>query len=113
MARDFAKDFYNSSRWRKCAKTYAASKCYICERCHNQFKPINKERQRYIVHHKTPLTPDNIHDDAIAYGWDNLMFLCIECHNAIHARRSGGGRVMRFDADGQLIAVDEAPTPPA
>ncbi len=102
MAKDFARDFYNSQRWRKCARAYAESKLYICERCHNKFTRRDGKRQRYIVHHKTPLTPDNINDPRIAYGWDNLEFLCIECHNAVHSRHHTGRRC-RFDADGNLI----------
>lgn len=113
MAKDFAKDFYNSSTWRKCAKAYALSKCYVCERCHNKFaKHGGKDgEQRYIVHHKIPLTPQNISDPNIAYGWNNLMFLCIECHNAIHAKLSTGRR-MTFDAQGNLIAIQDTKTPP-
>lgn len=102
MARDFAKAFYNSQRWRTCAKAYAASKLYICERCHNKFARHDGKRQRWIVHHKIPLTPDNINDPRIAYGWDNLQFLCIECHNQLHSKHHAGRRC-QFDADGNLL----------
>lgn len=102
MARDFAKAFYNSQRWRTCAKAYAASKLYICERCHNKFVRHDGKRQRWIVHHKIPLTPDNINDPRIAYGWDNLQFLCIECHNQLHSKHHAGRRC-QFDADGNLL----------
>ena len=111
MAREFSKDFYNSTRWRKCAKAFAESKLFICERCHNQFPKRDGRRQRWIVHHKEPLTPDNIHDDLIAYGWDNLMFLCIECHNAVHGRSSSGRR-MQWDDDGNLVGFVNVNTPP-
>jgi hypothetical protein len=57
------------------------------------------------------LTPDNIHDDLIAYGWDNLMFLCIECHNAVHGRSSSGRR-MQWDDDGNLVGFVNVNTPP-
>lgn len=109
---NFSKDFYNGTRWRKCAKAFAASKLYICERCSNQFPRMDGKRQRWIVHHKQPLTPDNINDDYIAYGWSNLMFLCIECHNAVHGRQSR--RSMHFGADGQLVGFTETKdlTPP-
>lgn len=36
MAKEFARKFYNSTRWRKCAKAFAQSKLYICEMCHNK-----------------------------------------------------------------------------
>lgn len=105
MAKDFSKKFYESTRWRKCAKAYATSKLFICERCHNRFIKRDGTRQRWIVHHKIPLTPDNIHDDMIAYNWDNLMFLCIECHNAIHGKKPL--RTMQWDDDGDLIGIYE------
>ena len=107
MAREFSRAFYNSQRWRKCARAYAESKMYICERCHNRFPHRDGRPQKWIVHHKQPLTPDNIHDDRIAYGWDNLMLLCIECHNAVHSRGRSTGRRMQFDADGNLVGFTE------
>ena len=92
MAREFSKRVYESRRWRKCAKAYAESKLGICEKCHTAI-PHRDDR------------PENIDDDATVYGWDNLMLLCQECHNAIHARREDGGRRVRFDADGNVVGV--------
>ena len=125
MAKEYSKNFYNSYRWRRCAKAYAESKLYICERCHG-LKSINKAdgtRQRWVVHHKKPLNQNNINNDAVAYGWDNLMFLCIECHNAIHAEldamttpnglTSGASLLVRptrgmiFNELGDLVAVND------
>lgn len=37
-----------------------------------------------IVHHKTRLTPDNIHDTSITLNWDNLMLVCQDCHAKVH-----------------------------
>ena len=62
MAKGFARKFYNSTRWRKCAKAFAQSKLFVCEMCHNQTPEKIDGDQRYIVHHKIPLTPKNIHD---------------------------------------------------
>ena len=33
MAREFAREFYNSKAWRDCADAYARSKGMLCERC--------------------------------------------------------------------------------
>lgn len=103
MAQDFSRDFYNGRRWRKTARAYAESQNWICERCHNRCFVGSGKRPRYIVHHRTPLTVENIHNDAIAYGWDNLELLCIACHNAVH----GGGidRECVFDASGQPVGI--------
>jgi hypothetical protein len=125
MAKDYAKNFYNSYRWRRCAKAYAKSQLYICERCHGLKRNIKSDgtRQRWVVHHKKPLNSKNIYDDSIAYGWENLMLLCIECHNAIHAEldrlsMEGGltsgarllvkpSRGLTFGLDGDLIAIND------
>lgn len=107
MAKEFARKFYNSTRWRKCAKVFAQSKLYICEMCHNKtVARKGTDGQRFIVHHKVSLTPQNINNFDIAYGWDNLMLLCLECHNKIHSR-DNNTRTMHFDEDGNLVAVDE------
>ncbi|WP_127059119.1 HNH endonuclease [Veillonella ratti] len=119
MARDFSKDFYNATRWRKNARAFAESKLWICERCQNRHIKkavadhsgdvdgvITKGKQRFIVHHVEPLTPDNINDDYIAYGWDNLQLLCIECHNTVHAKHCIG-RQLVFDGDGNLVKIVE------
>lgn len=120
----YSKNFYNSYRWRRCAKAYAESQLFICERCKGlkSGRKHDGSRQRWVVHHKKTLNEQNIHDDAIAYGWDNLMFLCIECHNAIHAELnentergltsgakllSKGSRGLLFGSDGDLIDIND------
>ena len=110
MAKWFSKKIYEGRRWRKCARAYAESKLFICERCHCPVKPnIGKERH-WVVHHREELTPDNIHDDMIVYGWDNLMLLCDSCHKIVHGRDSSQ-RVMKFDSDGQLVGFTESSPP--
>lgn len=96
MAREFAKQFYNSSAWKKTSKAYAASKFFLCEKC---------KRQGYIVHHVKHLTPQNINDPEIALSWGNLMYLCLECHNRIHGKQDE--RKMLFDEDGNMIGFEE------
>ena len=58
MAKEFARAFYNSKRWKDCRRAYIAKRISIdggmCETCH--------EVPGYIVHHKIELTPDNISD---------------------------------------------------
>ena len=36
------------------------------------------------VHHIEELTPANIHRPEIALSFDNLVFLCRDCHKARH-----------------------------
>jgi 5-methylcytosine-specific restriction endonuclease McrA len=100
MAKEFAKSFYNSAAWKKTSKAYASSKFYICEKCGHQ---------GYIVHHIIYLTPQNINNPEISLSFKNLMYLCLECHNRIHAKKDD--RVMTFDAEGNLINVIDTSTP--
>lgn len=100
MAREFAKKFYNSAAWKKTSKAYAASVFFLCEKC---------GKPGYIVHHKVHLTPKNINNPEIALGWDNLMYLCLDCHNKIHGIQNSQrqGRHIVFDNNGDVVAVKD------
>ena len=74
--------FYNSAAWKRCARSYAESKCWVCERCEN--KNVNKELpmiRQLQVHHKIPLTAQNLDNADIALNHANLELLCVTCHN--------------------------------
>lgn len=99
---------YKSKLWKKTRIAYAMSKNCICERCGKaiymtgtmQYLPKEK-RKKGIVHHKIHLNEKNYMDDNIAYNWDNLELLCIDCHNIIHSSLPTRDDVM-FDEDGNL-----------
>ena len=82
MARDFAKDFYNSPAWKECRTAYRKQVGGLCEQC--------LARGIYtagvIVHHKVHLTPETIQLPEIALSFDNLELLCRDCHAAQHER---------------------------
>lgn len=86
---DFAKTSYKSKAWQYTRKAYAASVGWLCEEClkHGLY------RAGEIVHHKQPLTPENINDPAITLSWDNLELLCRDCHGKAH------GSVKRYKVD--------------
>jgi hypothetical protein len=71
--------FYQNLRWRKRSKQIYFNRHSTCERCK---KIVGKNE--YAVHHIIELTPDNYKDDNIAYGDDNLLLLCRECHEKEH-----------------------------
>lgn len=101
MAKSFAKQFYNSAAWSKTSKAYAASVFFLCENCGGA---------GYIVHHVIHLTPLNINDPSITLSWDNLMYLCLECHNTIHGQQPE--RVAMFDEQGNMIGLVDSSSPP-
>ena len=72
--------FYNSSAWKKCRAAYIAKVGGLCERCLSRgyFVP------GYIVHHKIHIDMDNITDPSVLLSFENLEYLCMNCHNEEH-----------------------------
>jgi len=94
MAKDYARNFYNSKQWEQTQAAYMSSKNYICERCGDMAR---------VVHHIKPITPYNINDVNITLNWSNLMALCHNCHQAIHGNTQTTAKGLMFDENGNLI----------
>lgn len=90
--------FYNSTAWLKCRDGYIKSVFGLCERC---------GRPGYIVHHKQHITDENEDDPNVTLSWDNLEYLCLECHNREHYSAPVTREDVRFDSDGQLAPQKE------
>lgn len=98
MAKDYAKQFYKSTAWKKCRASYFAYRHGLCERCRNPGK---------IVHHKQYITPDSINDPDITLSFSNLELLCQDCHNREHHEMySPVVEGLMFDENGDLIRRD-------
>ena len=78
-----AVSFYGTQAWKQCRASYVKYRKGLCERCLRKglYKPGE------IVHHKTPITPDNISDPTITLSFDNLELLCRDCHADAHGYR--------------------------
>lgn len=104
------KSIYKSKLWKKTRILYAISKSCLCERCGqpiymsgaSEYIPKQK-RVIGIVHHKTYLTESNYVDDSIAYDWNNLELLCINCHNKEHHQDIANRIDYEFDELGNLV----------
>ena len=98
----FARRFYKSEAWRDCRAAYIAARIQadggMCEVCH--------ENLGYIVHHKTKLTPENIHDPLVALNPDLLSYECKACHDAHEGHGLNKAKPLRcaFDTEGQPVA---------
>lgn len=70
-------DFYQSSKWLKVAKYIRKKNNYCCEIC---------GKRGSIVHHKDFLTEQDyiLRPIQKCYGENNLMLVCLDCHNTIH-----------------------------
>lgn len=95
MAKDWAKQFYNSKAWRETRKQILRRDLYTCAYCYGRAEE---------VHHIIPLTPENINDPMISLNPDNLVALCHSCHDKITKGSTGDlkeGYV--FDDEGNVI----------
>ena len=83
--------------WKDCRKAYIKSVGGLCERCYS--KGIIKHGD--TVHHKTPLTPENINDPSVTLNPENLELLCRDCHAEIHKPE----KRYKVDEWGKIIAI--------
>ena len=69
--------FYNTSRWRK-LREYKLKINPVCERCNNK---LGEQ-----VHHIIPIATgmNNIERSNLCFNINNLMTLCVECHQKEH-----------------------------
>ncbi len=99
MAKEFAKTFYSSSRWKKCRDTFIQNRMLedggLCQEC--------KEQLGYIVHHKEHLTPENINNPNVTLNESNLEWVCKECHDKLHNVFQREKRKYYFDKEGNFI----------
>lgn len=77
MAKEFAKPFYKSQKWKKCREAFVKYRIAvdggICEDCGDAVGEI--------VHHKILLTERNIGDADVTLNFRNLKYVCQRCHN--------------------------------
>ena len=104
MAKAYAKDFYNSTAWKKTRNAYFTYRRGQCERCAKEFEAGRRVLEDInagaIVHHKEYITPDNLHDPTVALSFDNLELLCEEHHNKEHKSKT---KRYAFDNKGRVI----------
>lgn len=108
------KQFYQSKAWKQVRINVWLKQNCLCDICHkpvyvdgiSEFIPKEK-RLIGIVHHKEHLNETNYLDDSIALNEDNLVGVCIDCHNKIHFENPSTKPNLVFDKNGYII-----PNPP-
>ena len=72
---------YNTRRWKQLRAAKVAENP-LCEEC----EKAGRVRVTDEVHHIVPLdfSMNRFQLEVIAYDWDNLMSLCVECHKHKH-----------------------------
>jgi 5-methylcytosine-specific restriction endonuclease McrA len=102
MAKEWAQKFYSSKEWKECRAAYIDSVDGLCERCLEK----GKVNPGYIVHHKTYLTPENINDPEITLNFEELEYLCKQCHDEEHGVGVSGEvtrKDLKFNEFGELV----------
>ena len=100
--KDYARDFYFSQAWKKTREAYRKSRRNLCEVCLEKGLVV----PCVIVHHKTPITPENINDPNITLSWNNLQCVCRECHAQLHDQKD---RRYTIDEYGRVIFPPDTP----
>lgn len=80
--------FYNSQLWREFRKGLIAERTNKDDGtlyCEHSGKPLLKNYD-IVLHHKTPLTTQNVNDYSISLNPKNILIVSQESHNEIHAR---------------------------
>ena len=105
----FAHKFYHSKAWANVREFVLSRSKGLCERCmeKGELKPAD------VVHHTTPLTPENMGDPDVSLNPDRLLALCDECHTEVHkilgigAFESPSREVPRvgFDEEGNVVKL--------
>lgn len=93
MSKDWARPFYISKEWRTLRKQILRRDLFTCADCGGRANE---------VHHIVELTPENIRNDHIRIGWDNLISLCGPCHKRRTKASMDVGDGYYFDQDGRV-----------
>lgn len=73
----------------------------MCEECWRNGIIETGSRDRPLeVHHRIPLTDQNIRNPAIAFGWDNLELLCKDCHDK---KKQKQPKRWKVDPEGRVL----------
>lgn len=102
MAKVFAKGFYNSNKWQACRQSFISDRILIdgglCQLCGKHLG--------YIVHHKVMLNESNINNPDVTLNFDNLMYVCKQCHDNLPGHGLGcKHKKYFFDDDGMLQPI--------
>lgn len=114
MSYGIRKDFYQSKAWKQVRKNVWIKQNLLCGICG---KPVyvdglsdylpKEKRRTGIVHHKIWLDNNNIDDDNITLNEDNLIGVCLDCHNTIHNASPATRKEVVFDEQGNLIKREQ------
>ena len=95
--------FYQTKQWKRARRDKINNTIDgLCERC----KAKDLTSVGTVVHHIVELNINNVADNNISCGLDNLELLCRECHER-HHNRSGSDidSAYTFDENGMIAPL--------
>lgn len=91
---------YSSKKWQSIRSQVIQRDRGLCQICLKN----KKLKPGYIVHHIIALTIQNMNNEAIAYGIDNMVCVCNDCHERIHNRKvEATVEGVAFNKNGEVI----------
>jgi len=98
----FAKPFYHSRAWQGVRELVMTRSHGLCERCMERGEMVPAD----VVHHTTPLTPENVGDPEVSLNPDRLQALCHDCHTEVH-QQLGVGAMNGVKREESRVGFDE------
>ena len=95
--------FYKSKKWQKTRDAYFKKAKGLCEICLS--KGLIKQGE--IVHHIIEMDSEKIHNERLAFGFDNLQLVCRECHAKIHDDGIKRKKRYMIDREGRVLSYDK------
>lgn len=78
------KKIYNAKQWKQTRNLIIRRDGYLCQECLARGKKVAGQE----VHHIENLNKENVNNDKIVYGHDNLILLCKDCHFKKHVQKN-------------------------
>ncbi len=76
------KSFYASEEWQRFRLVIINERGLWCQHCGQ----LVTKTSELTLHHIIELTPENVCDATISLNPDNILLVCHDCHNKLHAR---------------------------
>lgn len=90
-------EFYKSWAWVNCRQTVLARDLGLCQECLKDGIPTPANTVHHIVHYRD--------DPTRALDIDNLVSVCMSCHNKLHPEKRNKNAKMKAKKESKKIKV--------
>lgn len=101
--------FYHSKTWEKFRSSYLAERLLKDgDLIDDETGEVIADQAKAILHHKTPLTLQNVNDPEISLNPENIELVSLETHNKIHEKFKRYKREIFITRDDETAEKKEA-----